>query len=93
MILFSTLSIGQVSDLQQQLVLASELASDLLDTKHSGNRLLDFNAGKFQLILLDIPRNFEVIYVKMDGSVIEVELSFKMLGLSFSFKTNTGSVS
>ena len=76
-------------------MLASEVASDLLDTKHSGNRLLDFNAGKFQLILLDIPKNFEVIYVKMDGSVIEVELSFKMLGLSLSlsFKTNTGSVS
>ena len=43
----------QVSDLWQQLELASELESDLRDTVDWGRKwLVDFNAGKTQLVLL-----------------------------------------
>ena len=44
----------QASDLWQQLELASELESDLRDTVDWGRKwLLDFNAGKTQLVLFD----------------------------------------
>ena len=43
----------QVSDLWQQLELASELKSDLRDTADWGRKwLVDFNAGKIQLVSL-----------------------------------------
>ena len=42
------------SDLWQQLELASELKSDLSGTVHWGRKwLVDFNAGKNQLVLFD----------------------------------------
>ena len=42
------------SDLWQQLELASELESDLRDTLDLGKKwLVDFNAGKTQLVLFD----------------------------------------
>ena len=46
--------------------------------------LVDFNAGKTQLVLFDQCNNIGSINVKMDGSVREEKSSFKMLGLTFS---------
>ena len=48
--------------------------------------LVDFNAGKIQLVLFDQSNNNSAIDVKMDGSVLEEKLSFKMLGLTFFSK-------
>ena len=45
--------------------------------------LVDFNAGKIQLVWFDPSKNTGV---KMDGSVLEEKTSFKMLGLTFSCK-------
>ena len=77
----------QEFDLWQQIELASELESDLQDTLGWGkNWLADFNAGKTQLVLFDWSNNTGSIDVKIDGSVLEEKLSFKMLGLTFSSK-------
>ena len=48
--------------------------------------LVDFNAGKIQLVSFDQPNNNSSIDVKMDESVLEEKSSFKMLGLTFSSK-------
>ena len=62
----------QTSDLWQQLELASELASDLRDTVDWGRKwLVDFNAGKIQLVSFDWSKSTGAIDVKMDGSVLE----------------------
>ena len=53
--------------------------------------LVDFNAGKSQLISFDQYNNNGSIDVKMDGSVLEEKSSFKMLGLTFSSKLDWGS--
>ena len=53
--------------------------------------LLDFNAGKTQLVSFDRSNNTGSIDVKMDGSVLEEKPSFKMLGLTFSSKLDLGS--
>ena len=53
--------------------------------------LVDFNAGKTQLVLFDRSKNIGAIDVKMDGSVLEEKTSFKMLGLTFSSKLDWGS--
>ena len=54
----------------QQLELASELESDLRDTLDCGKKwLVDFNAGKTQLVSFDQANNNGSIDVKMDGSV------------------------
>ena len=53
--------------------------------------LVDFNAGKTQLVLFDRSNNTGAIDVKMDGSVLEEKSSFKMLGLTFSSKLDLGS--
>ena len=67
--------------------MASELEFDLQDTLDSGKKwLLDFNAGKTQLVSFDWSNNNGSIDVKMDGSVLEEKSSFKMLGLTFSSK-------
>ena len=80
------------SDLWQQLELASELESDLRDTVDWGKKwLVDFNAGKTQLILFDRSNNNRSIDVKMGGSVLEEKSSFKLLGLTFSSKLAWGS--
>ena len=82
----------QVSDFWQQLELASELESDLQDTVDWGKKwLVDFNAGKTQLVLFDRSNNNGSIDVNMDGSVLEEKSSFKMLGLIFSSKLDWGS--
>ena len=54
-------------------------------------RLVDFNVWKGHLVLFDQFNNIGAIDVKMDGSVLEKKLSFKMLGLSFSSKLDWGS--
>ena len=75
-----------------QLELASELESDLQDTVDWGRMwLVDFNAGKTQLVLFDHFNNTGAIDVKMDGSVLQEKSSFKMLGLTFSSKLDWGS--
>ena len=48
--------------------------------------LVDFNAGKTQLVSFDQSNNNGSIDVKMDGSVLEEKTSFKMLGLTLSSK-------
>ena len=53
--------------------------------------LVDFNAGKTQLVSFDQSNNNGTIDVKMDGSVLEEKSSFKMLGLTFSSKLDWGS--
>ena len=53
--------------------------------------LVDFNAGKTQLVSFEQSNNNGFIDVKMDGSVHEEKSSLKMLGLSFSSKLNWGS--
>ena len=70
-----------------QLELVSELKSYLQDTVGWGSKwLVDFNAGKTQLVLFDQSNNTGSIDVKMDGSVLEEKSSFKMLGLTFFSK-------
>ena len=53
--------------------------------------LVDFNAGKTQLVSFDRSNNSGSIDVKMDGSVLEEKSSFKMLGLTFSSKLDWSS--
>ena len=53
--------------------------------------LVDFNAGKTQLVLFDGSKNTGAIDVKMDGSVLEEKTSFKMVELTFSCKLDWGS--
>ena len=82
----------QASDLWQQLELASELESDLRDTVDWGRKwLVDFNAGKTQLVSFDRSKNTGALDVKTDGSILEEKTSFKMLGLTFSSKLDWGS--
>ena len=52
--------------------------------------LVDLNAQKTQLVLFDQSNNGS-IDLKMDGSVLEENASFKMLGLTFSSKLYWGS--
>ena len=49
--------------------------------------LVEFNTGKTDLVSFDRSNNNTgSIDVKMDESVLEEKSSFKMLGLTFSFK-------
>ena len=67
----------QAFDLWQQLELDSELESDLRDTVDWGTKwLVDFNAGKTQLVSFDRTDNTGAIDVKMDASVLVEKLSF-----------------
>ena len=52
--------------------------------------LVDFNAGKTQLVSSDRSNNTGAIDVKMNGSVVEEKSFFKMLGLTFSSKLDWG---
>ena len=89
-ILLSILNV--IEHLWQQLELASELESALRDTVDWGKKwLVDFNAGKTQLVSFDQSNNNGSIYVKMGGSILEEKSSFKMLGLTFSSKLDWGS--
>ena len=72
----------RAADLWQQLELASELESDLRDTVDWGKKwLVDFNAGKTQLVSFDRSNNNGSIDVKIGGSILQEKSSFKMLGL------------
>ena len=72
--------------------MASELESDLRDTVDWGKKwLVDFNAGKTQLVSFDWSNNNGSIDMKMGGSILEEKSSFKMLGLTFSSKLDWGS--
>ena len=83
---------NQASDLWQQLELASELESDLRDTVDWGRKwLVNFNAGKTQLVSFDRSKNTGAVDVEMDASVLEEKTSFKMLGLTFSSNLDWGS--
>ena len=65
------------SDLWHQLQLVSELESDLQHNVDWGRKcLVDFKAGKIQLVSYDRPKNTGAIDVKMDGSVLEEKSSF-----------------
>ena len=67
------------------LEVASELESNLRDTVDWSKKwLIDFNAGKSQLVLFDGSNNNGSIDGKM--GLLEEKSSFKMLGLTFSFK-------
>ena len=48
--------------------------------------LVEFKAGKTQLVSLDRPNSNGSIDVKMDEPVLEEKSSFKMLELTFSSK-------
>ena len=64
--------------------MAAELESDLRDTVDWGSKwLVDFNAGKTQLVSFDQSNNTGAIDVKLEGSVLEEKSTFKMLVLSF----------
>ena len=72
--------------------MASKIKSDLGDTVNWGRKwLIDFNAGKTQLVSFDRSKNTGAIDVKIDGSVLEEKTSFKMLGLTSSSKLDWGS--
>ena len=82
----------QASDLWQQPKLASELESDTRGIMDWGRKwLVDFNAGKTQLVSFDRSNNTGAIDVKMYRSVLEEKSSFTMLGLSFSSKLDWSS--
>ena len=56
-----------------------------------GNKcLVDFNAGKTQLVSFDRSNNNGSIDVKMNGFVLQENSSFKMLTLTFSSKLDWG---
>ena len=63
-------------------------ASDLWQYR---NWLVDFNAGKTQLVSFNRSNNTGAIDVQMDGSVLEEKSFFKTLGLIFSSKLDRGS--
>ena len=72
--------------------MASELEFDLRDTVDWRKKwLVDFNAGKTQLVSFDRSNNNGSIDVKMGGSILEEKSSFKMPGLTFSSKLDWGS--
>ena len=85
MLIDDTTLYSKASDLWQQ------LESDLQDTVDWVRKwLVDFNAGKTQLVSFERSNNTGAIDVKMDWSVLEQKSSFKMLGLTFSSKLDWG---
>ena len=82
----------QACDLWQQLELASEFKSDLWYVVNWGRKwLVDFSAGKTQLVSFDQSNKTGAINMKMAGSILEEKSSFKLLGLTFSSKLDWGS--
>ena len=73
----------QVSDLWQQLELASELECDQQETVVWVKKwLIDFSAGKTWLVVFDWSSNNGSIDVKIDGLFLKEKSSFKILGLT-----------
>ena len=67
--------------------MASELESNLQDTVDWAKKwVVDFYAGKTQLVSFDQSNNNGSTAVKMDGPVLEEKSSFKMPRLTFSSK-------
>ena len=67
------------------------IKSDQQDTVDWGKKwLVDFNAGKTQLVSSDQSNNTGSVGVKIDGPVLEEKSSFKMLELTFSSKLDWG---
>ena len=82
----------QASDLWRQLETAAELESDPPDTLAGGRKwFVDFKSEKTQLVSFDLSNNTVAIDFKMDECVLIEKSSFKMLGLSFSYKLDWGS--
>ena len=74
----------QVPGLWQQLELAPDIKSDLWDTADWDKKwLVNFNAGKSQLISFDQSNNTGSIDVEMEGAVLEETSSFKILAWPF----------
>ena len=74
------------------LELPSELQSDLWGTEDWGRKwLVEFNAGKTQLVSFDQSTKIVAIDVKMDESVLKERSSCKMLELSLLSKLGWGS--
>ena len=72
--------------------MASELESDLQGTVDWNRKwLVNFNAGKTQLVLFNQSNNTGAIDVKTDGSLLEEKWSLMILGLTFSSKLDWGS--
>ena len=72
--------------------MASDIESDLRDTVDWRKKwLLDFSAGKTQLVSFGQSNNTGFIDVKMDGSLLEEKSSFKVLGLTSCSKLDCGS--
>ena len=62
--------------------MVSELEFDLRDTVDWGRKwLIDNNAGKTQLVSVDQSNNTDAIDVRMDGSILEKNSSFKDAGV------------
>ena len=82
MILHSTLSVIRhlIYGNHQTLLLNLNLTCETLNWVRKW--LVDFNAGKFQLVSFDRSNNTSAIDVKMDGSVLEKKSYFKILELS-----------
>ena len=94
MILLFIVSVTRHLDLWEQLEWAFELEFDVQDTVVWGKKwLVNFNAGKTQLVSFDRSNNNGAVDVKMDGnsSVLEEKSSYKTLGLTFSSKLDWGS--
>ena len=53
--------------------------------------LVDFNAGKLQLVSFDWSNKTGAIDVKKEGSVLHEKSSFRILGLTFFSKLDWGS--
>ena len=71
----------QVSDQWQELVLASELESDLRDTVDQSMKwFVDFNAAKIKLVLFDQSNNTGAIDGKFNVHALEEKSFFKMVG-------------
>ena len=68
----------QSSDLSQQLELAPETESNLRDNMDQGGKwLVDFNAGKTQLVQFDWSKSTDAIDAIMAGSVPKKKTSYK----------------
>ena len=87
MILVSVLSVMGCLMCGNNLNWLLNLDLKIQDTVDWGKKwLVDFNAGKTQLVSFDQSNNNCSIGVKMDGSVLEEKSSFKILGITFSSK-------
>ena len=72
----------QTSDLWYLLEVASEY--DPVDW--SINQLVDYKTGKTQFVIFDLLNNCGATNAKLNGCNLQRRSSFKILGLSFSFK-------